>query len=340
MTAKTVTQTDQPQSFCDNWKWRLSSKAVWIALEFLLLIVVLLATTSVDKFWDARSLRSIARTGLLFPALILPPMILVVASGGFDLSVGAAAGVVSVIMASMLSSGTSPIVALLVGVILGTLIGLVNGLLVGLARVHGAVATFGMMVLLRGVVLVITEGRTIAAGDVGFLGSLTVPGLVLGVLLILGVIVLTELAPFARKRYFGLREGGSWLQRLALTGLPYVLSGAMSGLAGACYVGLIRYGTIATGTGLEADVMLTVFLGGTVLGGGLVNGVGAVLAALIFAISRHAMMLDNQDAAHVQVIKGVSLVVFGLLCQLYYMIVGWIFKRVKSKEAPIVDNQE
>jgi ribose transport system permease protein len=340
MTEQSVVQTDSLQPFSDNWKWRLSSKAIWIGLVFLLLILILFTTISVDGFWKARSLWSLARTGLLFPALLVPAMILVVASGGVDLSVGAVAGVVSVVMASLMASGTSPAVALLVGLLLGTLVGLVNGLLVGLARVHGAVATFGMMVLLRGVVLVVTEGRTIAVGDVGFLGSLAVPGLVLALLLIIGVIVLTELAPFARKRFFGLRDGGSWLQRLALTGLPYVLSGVMAGLAGACYVGIIRYGTIATGSGLEAEVLLIVFLGGTALGGGLVNGLGAILAVLTFAVSKHILMLSNQPYARLEIIKGVGLLVFGLLCQLYYMLIDWIFRRAQSKETSVADNHE
>jgi ribose/xylose/arabinose/galactoside ABC-type transport system permease subunit len=342
MTEEDAVQTDAPQSFYDDWKWRLSSKAIWIGLVFLLLVLALLATMPVMGFWKAAGLRNLARAWLLFPALLVPAMILVVASGGIDLSVGAVAGVVAVVMASLMTSEISvgPAVALLVGMLLAIFIGLVNGLVVGLARLHGAVATFGMMVLLRGVVLVVTDGYTIPVGEVGFLGSLAVPGLVLALLLTLGVIVLTELAPFARQRFLGLRDGGSWLQRLALAGLPYVLSSALAGFAGACYVGITQYGTIMTGVGLEAEVILIVFLGGTALGGGLVNGVGAILAALTFAVVRNILALSSQPPGRVEIIRGVGLVVFGLLCQLYYMIVGWIFKRVKSKKAPVADMHE
>ncbi len=341
MTQESVVQTDPSQSFFDNWKWRLSSKAVWIGLVSVLLVLVLLSTVSVDKFWKPLNLRNIARTGLL-PALMVPPMILVVASGGLDLSVGAVAGVVAVVMASLMSSemSVSPAVALSVGLLLAILIGLVNGLLVGLARVHGAVATLGMSVLLRGLVLAVTEGKTIPAGEVGFLGALTVPGLLLALLLIIGVIALTELAPFARKRFLGLRDESSWLQRLALAGLPYVLSSVMAGFAGACYLGIVQYGTIAAGAGLEADVLLVVFLGGTAFGGGLVNGLAAILAALTFAVATNIFMLSDVPYQQQGIIKGAGLVAFGLLCQLYYMLVGWIFKRVKARKTPVADNHE
>lgn len=340
MTEEGVVQTDQSQFFYDNWKWRLSSKAIWVGLVLLLLILVLFTTASVGGFWKARSLQSLARSGLLFLALLAPPMILVVASGGVDLSVGTIAGAVSVVMALLMVSGMSPAVALLIGLMVAILIGLVNGLLVGLARVHGAVATFGMMVLLRGVVFVVTEGLTIAVGEVGFLGSLAVPGLVLALLLMIGVIVLTELAPFARKRFLGVHDDSPWLQRVAITGLPYVLSGTMAGLAGACYVGIMRAGTIATGSGLEAEVMLIVFLGGTALGGGLVNGIGAILAVLTLAVAKHILVLSNQPYDRREIVKGVGLLAFGLLCQLYYMIVNWLFKRAKSKEMSVEDNHE
>lgn len=342
MTAEGVVKIDPSQSFCDNWKWRLSSKAIWIGLVFLLLILALLTTISVDGFWKARNLQNLARAGLLFPALLVPAMILIVVSGGVDLSVGAVAGMVSVVMAALMSSGMSPAIALLVGLLLAILVGLVNGLLVGLARVHGAVVTLGMMTLLRGIVVIATDARGIAigAGEVGFLGSLPVPGLILALLLMIGVVVLTELAPFARKRFLGLRDDRSWLQRLALAGLPYVLSSVMAGLAGACYAGIIRYGTIATGTGLEAEVLLVVFLGGTALGGGLVNGLGAILAALTFAVVKNVLMLSGHPSGRLEIIKGVGLLVFGLLCQLYYMLVDWIFRRVKSKETPVADNRE
>jgi ribose/xylose/arabinose/galactoside ABC-type transport system permease subunit len=327
------------QTFCENWKWRLSAKALWLGLPLvLLLVVVVLATATTDSFWTPRNLQIIART-LLFPALIVPPMILVIASGGVDLSVGAVAGVVAVLMASRMDSGASPAAALLIGLLLAILVGLVNGLLVGLARVHSVIVTLGMATLLRSQVLGITQGRTVAAGEVGFLGSLTAPGIAVALLLIIGVIALTELAPFARKRFLGVRDGGFWLQRLALTGLPYVFSSGLAGLAGACYIGLMRYGTIAIGTGLEVEVILIVLLGGTVFGGGLVNGVGAILAVLTIAIGKNVVAQNNLPHQWLDAFVGLGMLIFGLLSQLYYLIVNWIY-RSKGKVTPAETSSE
>jgi ribose transport system permease protein len=263
-------------------------------------------------------------------------MIVVIASGGVDLSVGSVVGVVSVVMAALVDSGRGLAVAIVVSILLAVVIGVINGLLVGLARVHSALVTLGMATLLRGLILLITQGRTIAAGPAAVLRSLAVPGLLLALLLIIGVVVLTELAPFARKRYLGLRDDTPWLQRLALSGLPYLLSSTMAGLAGAFLLGWVGYGTIAAGSGYEVDVILIVLLGGTVYGGGLVNGIGAILAALTVVLARNTVMRSNLPAAYQYVFQGIALLVFGLLCQLYYMILNWAFKRSKGKGTPVV----
>jgi ribose/xylose/arabinose/galactoside ABC-type transport system permease subunit len=338
MTGANSIQTEQ--TFVDNLVWRLVSKAVWLGLLVILLVVVVaLGTFTTDGLWTARNLKPLGYT-LLLSALIVPPMIIVIASGGVDLSVGSVVGVVAAVVASLMARGRSPVIALLIGMSLAVLIGLVNGLLVGLARVHSAVVTLGMATLLHGLVLVITEGRTIAAEPAAFLANLIAPGLVLALLLTVGAIVLTELAPFARKRFLGLRDGMPWLQRLALSGLPYVFSSAMAGLAGLFYLGIVGYGTIAAGTGLEAEVILIVLLGGTAFGGGLINGIGAILAALTVAVARNSMMRSSLPYLWQEVIKGIALLVFGLLCQLYYMILNWAFKRSKSKETPVVIDRE
>jgi len=61
---------------------------------------------------------------------------------------------------------------------------------------------------------------------------------------------------------------------------------------------------------------------------------------LTFAVATNIFMLSDVPYQQQGIIKGAGLVAFGLLCQLYYMLVGWIFKRVKARKTPVADNHE
>jgi ribose/xylose/arabinose/galactoside ABC-type transport system permease subunit len=91
---------------------------------------------------------------MAYTALMIPPMALIIAAGGLDLSAGAVAGLVATTMATRLASETGGVGSSLVyGLFLALLIGLANGLLVGLTRIHGAIITFGIGVTFSSVAL-------------------------------------------------------------------------------------------------------------------------------------------------------------------------------------------
>src|SRR5207302_5348204 len=92
--------------------------------------------------------------------LLVIPMMMIVAAGGLDLSVGSVAALSAVIQAEV-EHDIGPLLAIVVAVFVAAVIGIINGLMVSLARLHGALVTLAMMVLARGLATSVTGGRIV-----------------------------------------------------------------------------------------------------------------------------------------------------------------------------------
>jgi D-xylose transport system permease protein len=105
-------------------------------------------------------------------------MVLVIVTGNIDLSVGKLAGFVSVVVAFFQAKvwntilPDQPLIAaalsVLVGLIVGMLFGVLQGYIISFLNVPAFIVTLGGMFILRGGILVITQGKTIPANQPGF----------------------------------------------------------------------------------------------------------------------------------------------------------------------------
>jgi ribose/xylose/arabinose/galactoside ABC-type transport system permease subunit len=317
--------------------WKLLFNAVWLGFAVLLLIPLTVAGLALSRsvsFFSPLNLSNLAWIWLTH-AILAPAVVLIVASGGLDLSIGAVIGLVGVVIAAL-----APVIgveaAALVGIGLALLVGLVNGLLVGASRVHGALVTLATATLLRGLALTLTTGTPISVKDVGRLSSPTIPwiALLFAVLAGLGGVLL-----LARRKGQPGDAPPSWIARLIYTGLPYVFSGLLAGLVGVIYLGRLRVGLPTGGAGFEVDELLIVLLGGTPLvsapvGNMLVNIAGALLAALAFAAGQNGAVLAGTPPFFVELAKGVSLLAVGVVSYLYYLGVSLLPAARKKGEVP------
>jgi ribose transport system permease protein len=259
-------------------------------------------------------------------------MVLVVVSGGLDLSVGAVVGIVSVLAANMIdeSQGTGgAFLALVVGLLVAFGIGLTNGLLTGLTKLHGALITLGMMTLLRGLAYKISDGRPMIVRDADFFSGLTIPAVVLLIILIIVIFFMAEFTKFGRKRYIEPMEAESLPGRLVRIVIPYTLSSTMASLA--AFLLLARVGTAmpTIGIGFETETILAVLMAGIPLGGGLVNIIGAMLASLLIALDKSVSIINQiEDASpySIQIKLGIELIIFGGLNQTYFRVADWFYR--------------
>ncbi|MBX6323665.1 MAG: ABC transporter permease, partial [Rhodospirillaceae bacterium] len=137
----------------------------WEAGLLALMALLYLAGSFVNPtfFGSADALHAVLRDAARY-AVMAVGMTFVIVNKDLDLSVGSTYGLVGVAFsilfdASHLDLGVGPAVAFCLG--LGLLIGLVNGLLVTVLRVPAFIATLTMLLILRGVVLGLTGGKSI-----------------------------------------------------------------------------------------------------------------------------------------------------------------------------------
>src|SRR6266496_1924300 len=88
-------------------------------------------------------------------------MTLIIVSGGIDLSVGSVVALTSVVGATALVKGCSPLVAVVLTIAAGAGVGLINGLTIGGFRMMPFIVTLGMMGVARGAAKWLAGSQTV-----------------------------------------------------------------------------------------------------------------------------------------------------------------------------------
>jgi D-xylose transport system permease protein len=134
-------------------------------------------------------------------------MLVVIAQGEIDLSVGSLLGLVATVVAmTEQATGGSAMLSLLAALGVGLLCGLWNGLWVGCLGMPSFVVTLGGLMIFRGVSLVLSDGQTVAGIGAGirFLGEGYLTGFPMFVVFVIGLAF--SLLPLLRTRSSGPRH--------------------------------------------------------------------------------------------------------------------------------------
>lgn len=102
-------------------------------------------------------------TDSVIPAIFAFGMGMILAVGGFDLSLGHIASLSALIIAYLMSGGIKfdPVSAILVGVLAAAVIGFINGLLVSRMGISSFIVTLGMQFLIIGIRQIVTHGQSV-----------------------------------------------------------------------------------------------------------------------------------------------------------------------------------
>jgi erythritol transport system permease protein len=272
-------------------------------------------------------------------------MLLVILNGGIDLSVGSTLGL-SGCVAGFLMQGVTlkllgvilypPVwVVALLACALGALVGLINGVLIARFKVPAFVATLGVMYMVRGVALLMTNGLTYnnlggkpELGNTGFdwLGFNRLFGVPLGVLVLIVIAFLASLmlnrSAFGRWLY---ASGGN--ERAAeLSGVPvktvqitvYVLSGVCAAIAGLILSSQLTSAGPTAGTSYELTAIAAVVIGGAALTGGRGNIRGTLLGAFVIGFLSDGLVIIGISSYWQTVFTGAVIVLAVLLNAVQY----------------------
>jgi ribose/xylose/arabinose/galactoside ABC-type transport system permease subunit len=301
----------------------------WLGFAAVLLLFTALIGIKgeLGTFLSLGNLRVLLHEGTV-PAIVALGMLLVLISGGIDLSVGATVALVTVVTmrvytAMYAASGPSTansVVAGACGVLAGGLCGIANGLLITKLQLPPFVATLGMLGIARGAAVWLADRTTLAfplGGSpewVNVVGrvSLTNPGLWSLVLLAIIIAILLRLTVFGRHLYaVGSNEATARLcgVNVVRTKLAvYTLAGLLTGWAGVIMFAHSNSGNPTLGEQLELDVITAVVIGGASLSGGRGSVVGAMLGVAILVLIKNGVSLFNVPVEMQYILIGALLI--------------------------------
>ena len=154
--------------------WLKSQYALYILVALLLVATI----TKGSVFWGGTNLTNLLLQMSIIGVVVLAELI-VVLTGGIDISVGSALGLAAVVAAGLFG-GPSVFLALIVAVVIGGIVGAVNGWLVAFRGLEPFIVTLGMLALARGLVYAYGNGIPItpaAAPAFAEFGQATVVGI-------------------------------------------------------------------------------------------------------------------------------------------------------------------
>jgi ribose transport system permease protein len=296
-------------------------------LPFLLALALVVFSAMSQKFYALDNLTNVVRQSVFLMIVSLGQM-MVLLTGGFDLSVGTIIALTSVVTATAMASAAVMmpnaipfviIVGSLAGVLAGTSIGVVNGVGVALFGVSPFIMTLGISSICFGIALFMTGGTPVYGmpdefGDyIGFGKFLSLPTPVwIAIVLVVLSYLLVNWTRYGRALY---AVGGNARAAL-LSGintrrtqfLVYVLSALLSGIAGVLLTARLDSGEANIGSSMPLESITACVIAGVSLRGGIGKVQNVVLGALFINIVQNGMNLGQIESYLQTVVIGVILI--------------------------------
>jgi rhamnose transport system permease protein len=252
--------------------------------------------------------------------LIALTMTLVIITGEIDLSVASVVGLSSAVLGLLQEHGVGMAVSCVVALLVGVACGLLNGFLVAYVGLPSLAVTIGTLALYRGIAVGLLGTTAVTSFPSGWtaqvtkvLGSTGIPSVIIVfVVLAVGFGLLLHFSPFGRGIYdIGLSTEAAQFAGVNVRrtkAILFVLTGAVSALAGIYYT--LRFSSARgdNATGLELQVIAAVLLGGVSIFGGRGKLPGVVAGVLLIGVISSALRLEGVTVNVINIIIGLLLV--------------------------------
>jgi ribose transport system permease protein len=290
---------------------------------FIFLVMLLVSALVSDVFFTGTNLFNLIRQ-VTPVGIISMGMLMVILTGGIDLSVGSVVAMTGVLTAMFTQTMPVPF-AILASLGCGLAVGSISGYLVSYHRIAPFIATLALMSIVRGFGFIFSKGAPIVVSDnasaLTNFGSSSFLGFPEPALLFLLIFALT--AVLLKYNVFGriIIAIGSNEEAVRLSGIKvtaykfsvYAISGGLAAIAGIITTARTAVGSPVMGNGMELDVIATVVIGGASLSGGKGTAFNTLLGVLILGMIGNIMNLLIIPAYSQQVIKGVIIIIAMLL---------------------------
>jgi simple sugar transport system permease protein len=270
-------------------------------LAWVLLLTVIVFSLLSDRFLTVQNLLDLSESYAVSGIFALG-LFVVLVTGGIDISFAAVASVVQYLIATLATHYglASPAGSILLALAIGAALGMVNALLIYCLRIVSIIVTISMQALLFGMLMWLTNGRSVyALPDWWTLPRSVLPfqlgeqsyQLGLPTLVMLAVALLTWL--LLNKTHLG-------RQLFAV--------GAMAAIGG--LVQVYRMGEVVPNAlvGGELDVLAAAVLGGASLNGGKGSVVGTLMGVFLIGVLKNGLNLIGVSSYFMNVVIGLVIV--------------------------------
>ncbi|NLF26947.1 MAG: ABC transporter permease [Clostridiales bacterium] len=297
----------------------LRQTSIFNIFLILLGMCVILTVAVGNKFLSVTNIMSVVRQ-FSFYAIMATGMLLVIVTGGIDLSVGSVFAFSGIISCMAITKWDVPVFpSVLLGMLAGAAFGYVNGTLITRLKLPPFIATLGTMSIARGLSYGITGGYPIGSLPDSFkfigLGSVVVIPTPIVLMVILALLFSFFLRKTVTGRWVYAIGGNEEAARISgvrvdrTKRLVYALCGLMAAIAGIATAARLGVGQSTAGIGYEMDAIAAVIIGGASVNGGVGTVMGPVLGAAIMGVLRNGLVLLNVSAYWQQAVLGVVIVV-------------------------------
>ncbi len=229
-------------------------------------------------------------------------VLLVVITGGIDLSVGSVFSLAGMVTGLAMENGYGAVASTAAGLCVGLVSGAVNGFLVTAAGLAPFVVTLITYAVAGSLAFIVTGGHSLPISDPDYYllnGGTLVPGMPNYVLYCAVLLVAIE---FALRRVVA----GRWIYAVGsssgaarLLGVPvnavrcsvYAVSGLLASFASVLSVSYISNAEGTAGAAMMLQAIAAVVIGGASLSGGTGSAIGALLGAVMITVIQNGVNL-------------------------------------------------
>jgi ribose/xylose/arabinose/galactoside ABC-type transport system permease subunit len=273
----------------------------------VLAVFIIFSVTS-SGFFTINNLISIVRQGS-FLWMLATAATIVLLSEALDLSLGSVMTFSGVVAAFMLKAGYSAPLAVLGGLLVGVVSGAITGMMVSILKMPSFIASLGMLSVVGGLALAVTQANQVLVTDATFLffGGGDFLGIPMPIYIALAVYVITYLMlnHTAFGRYIiaiGGNQAGARLSGLDVEKyrwLVFVFSGTVAAIAGVVLIGRLQTADPIVGMRWEFDAVAASILGGTSTKKGKGGITGTIIGVLLIVIMRNGLNIFSFPALNI-----------------------------------------
>lgn len=285
------------------------------------LAILLVSLVIVFSIWTPNFLVRVNITNILVQnvhiAVCMTGVLIIMISGGCDLSIGYQISCVAVLMTKLITEyQVNSVIAIILGVLLGALLGLFNGFIAQKLKSHPMMVTLGTMSIFQGVSYLMSNSKTYFNLPTTYkvLGQYRIGGwlplnVIVMVLILVVVWVLLEKTCFGRNIYsVGDNPEASRLAGLNVNKIKimaFVIAGVLVGISAVLLSSRTGSADSTTGPGLEITGITACVLGGVALKGGEGKLWRCIFAVYVLGVLSNGMQLVGLGVYPQYIAKGV-----------------------------------